>query len=79
MSELNKLAMVHLYCHGYEGEDLADFELRLSNPSSVAQQQKLELIRARFEIAGTAPEGSVDRAWVQKNVLGLTDDEINNI
>ena len=79
ISELNKLAMVHLYCHGYDAEDLADFELRLSNPSSVAQQQKLELIRARFEIAGTAPEGSVNRAWIQKNVLGLTDDEIQGV
>ena len=79
ISELNKMAMVHLYCHGYDGEDLADFELRLSNPSSVAQQQKLELIRARFEIAGTAPEGSVNRKWIQKNVLGLTDEEIKNV
>ena len=79
ISELNKLAMVHLYCHGYDAEDLSDFDLRLSNPSSVAQQQKLELIRARFEIAGAAPEGSVNRAWIQKNVLGLTDEEIENV
>ena len=79
ISELNKLAMIHLYCHGYEGEELADFELHLSNPSTIAQQQKLELIRARFEIAGAAPEGSVSRAWIQKNVLGLTDDEIQKI
>jgi hypothetical protein len=79
VSELNKLAMIHLYCHGYEGEELADFELHLSNPSTIAQQQKLELIRARFEIAGAAPEGSVSRVWIQKNVLGLTDDEIDKI
>ena len=79
VSELNKLAMIHLYCHGYEGEELADFELRLSNPSTIAQQQKLELIRTRFEIAGTAPEGAVNRAWIQKNVLGLTDEEIEEI
>ena len=79
ISELNKLAMVHLYCHGYDAEDLADFELRLSNPSSVAQQQKLELIRARFEIAGAAPEGSVNRSWIQKNVLGLTEEEIRSV
>ena len=79
ISELNKLAMVHLYCHGYDAEDLSDFDLRLSNPSSVAQQQKLELIRARFEIAGAAPEGSVNRSWIQKNVLGLTDEEIANV
>lgn len=79
VSELNKLAQIHLYCHGFEGEDLADFELHLSNPSTVAQMQKLELIRAKFEIAGQAPEGSVNRAWIQKNVLGLTDADIEEI
>ena len=79
MSELNKLAMIHLYAHGYESEDLVDFSLRLSNPSSVAQQQKLELIRAKFEIAGTAPEGLVDRDWIRRNVLELTDQEIESI
>ena len=79
LSELNKLAMIHLFCHGYEGEELADFELYLSNPSTIAQQQKLELVRTRFEIAGTAPEGSVNRAWIQKNVLGLTDEEIKDV
>ncbi len=79
LSELNKLAMIHLYCHGYEGEELADFELHLSNPSTIGQQQKLELVRSRFEIAGTAPEGSVNRAWIQKNVLGLTDEEIKDV
>jgi hypothetical protein len=79
ISELNKIAQIHLYCHGYDGEDLADFELHLSNPSTVAQMQKLELIRTRFEIAGAAPEGSVNRAWIQKNVLGLTDAEIEEV
>jgi hypothetical protein len=80
IAELNKVAMIHLFCHGYDGEDLIDFELKLSNPSSVAQLQKLELISTRFDIAGKVPEGMLDRRWVQKNVLGLTDkmiDEIN--
>ena len=80
IAELNKVAMIHLFVHGYEGEDLIDFELKLSNPSSVAQLQKLELISTRFDIAGKVPEGMLDRRWVQKNVLGLTDkviDEIN--
>lgn len=79
LSELNKLAIIHLFCHGYEGEDLLDFELRLNNPSTIAQQQKMELYRARFEIAGTVPEGIVDRYWIRKNILGLTDDEIDRI
>jgi hypothetical protein len=79
VAELNKLAMVHLYCHGFEGEELADFSLRLTNPSSIAQQQKLELIRSQFEIAGTAPEGVVDRSWIRRNIIGLTSDEIEGI
>jgi len=79
IAELNKIAMIHLFVHGYEGEDLIDFELKLSNPSSVAQLQKLELISTRFDIAGKVPEGMLDRRWVQKNVLGLTDKVIEEI
>ena len=79
ISELNKIAMIHLYCHGYTGEDLLDFELRLSNPSSIAQQQKLELIRTKFEIAAQAPEGVVNRDWIRTNILDLDKDEIEYI
>ncbi len=79
IAELNKLAMIHLYVHGFDGEDLLDFDLKLSNPSSVAQLQKLELISSRFDIAGKVPEGMLDRRWVQKNVLGLTDKQIEEI
>jgi len=79
ISELNKIAMIHLYCHGFEGEDITDFTLQLTNPSSVAQQQKLELIKTKFEIAGTAPEGVVDRRWIRKNIIGLTNEEIETI
>lgn len=79
LAELNKLAMIHLYSHGYEGEDLLDFTLKLSNPSSIAQQQKLELIKTKFEIAGNAPEGLVSRRWIRKNILDLTDQDIENI
>ena len=71
--------MIHLYSHGFTNEDLVDFDLKLSNPSSIAQQQKLELISTRFDIAGKAPEGLVDRRWLRKNVMGLTDEEIKFI
>jgi len=79
IAELNKLAMIHLYCHGFEGEDLIDFTLNLTNPSSTAQQQKLQLIATKFDIAGKAPEGVVDRTWIRKNIIGLTNEEIEQI
>ena len=79
IAELNKIAMIHLYSHGFEGEDLLDFSLQLSNPSSLAQQQKLTLIEQRFSIAGSAPEGMVSRGWIRRNVFGFTRDEIERI
>jgi hypothetical protein len=79
IAELNKLAMIHLYAHGYEGDNIVDFDLRLSNPSSIAQQQKLELIRTKFEIAGSAPEGLVSRSYIRKSILELSDSQIGGM
>jgi hypothetical protein len=79
ISELNKLAIIHLFAHGYSGEDLLNFDIQLSNPSTIAQQQKLELYRTKFEIAGQAPDGMLSRDYIRRNILGLTKKEIDNI
>jgi len=75
MAELNKLSIIHLYAHGFDDEDLQNFTLRLSNPSTVAQQQKLELWRAKFEIGGSAPEGVVSKNFIRKEIMGLNDEQ----
>lgn len=79
ISELNKLAIIHLFAHGYSGEDLLNFDIQLSNPSTIAQQQKLELYRTKFEISSQAPEGMLSRDYIRRNILGLTKKEIYNI
>lgn len=79
IAELNKLAMIHLFAHGYEGEELLRFTLRLSNPSTIAQQQKLELYKSRFDIATAAPEGMLSKSYIRREILGLTDEQIKEI
>jgi len=79
IAELNKLAIIHLYSNGFSEQDLQNFTLHLSNPSTVAQQQKLELWRAKFEIAGSVPEGMGSKEFVRKKIWGLTDEEISDI
>lgn len=79
ISELNKLAIIHLYAHGFDNEDLQNFTLRLSNPSTVAQQQKLELWRSKFEIGGALPEGMGSKQFIQKEIWGLNDEQISLI
>ena len=79
ISELNKLAIIHLYANGFDEDDLQNFTLRLSNPSTVAQQQKLELWRAKFEIAGSAPEGQMSKEFIRKEIWGLNDEQCKQI
>lgn len=80
IAEMTKLAMIHLYAKGFDGEDLINFELKLSNPSTVALQQKLELWATKMDVAGTAKETKlVDERWIQKVLLELTDDDIEKI
>jgi hypothetical protein len=81
LSELNKIAIIHLHAHGFDGSDLLDFELKLTNPSTIAQQQKLELYTTKFTIAQSAAgvEGLVDKRWIRKNVFMMSDEEIRAI
>jgi hypothetical protein len=79
LAELNKLAIIHLYAAGFSDDDLVDFTLRLSNPSTVAQQQKLEIWRAKFEIAGSMPEGMGSKRFIYKNIWDINDDDIDEL
>lgn len=81
LSELNKIAIIHLHAHGFDGPDLLDFELKLTNPSTIAQQQKLELYNTKFTIAQAASgvENLVDKKWIRKNIFMMSNEEIRTI
>jgi hypothetical protein len=79
ISELNKLAIIHLYAKGFDGEDLIDFELRLSNPSTVALQQKLDLWMTKINIIAAVDQIEtkfLPMSWLYKEILGFTEDEV---
>jgi hypothetical protein len=76
VSELEKIAVVHLYTLGFKGKDLLSFKLHLNSPSKIAELQELEHWRTKFEIAGAATEGYFSKQWVAKNLLNLSDEEI---
>ena len=75
VTEMEKIAVVHLYTLGFRGEDLLSFNLTLNNPSRLAELQQLEYMRTKFETATSVPEGTYSKRWVAQNILGLSDDE----
>ena len=49
VQELNKMAMIHLYLLGYTGDDLKDFTITLTNPSTQQELLKSELMRDKAQ------------------------------
>jgi len=75
VSELQKIAIVHLFTLGYRGNDLLSFNVTLNNPSKLAELQELEHWKARFEAADGASQGYFSRRWVAKNILNLSEQD----
>jgi hypothetical protein len=51
LSELYKVALVHLYTQGYDGAELTNFELSLTTPSIVYEQEKIALWKEKVDLA----------------------------
>jgi hypothetical protein len=75
ISELEKIGIVHLYCLGFRGEDLLSFDLRLNNPSKLAELQELEHWSTKFDVAAKATEGYFSRRWVADHLFSLSEEE----
>jgi hypothetical protein len=77
LSELTKIAMVHLYSQGFSNEEMVEFELKLTNPSSIAEQEKLELWSSKLDLASTIKDGQmVSEDWIYKNVFNMNEEEV---
>jgi len=75
ISELEKIAIVHLYTLGFRDEDLVGFTLSLNNPSKLAELQDLEHWRVKFEVASGATEGFFSKRWIAKHMFNLSEEE----
>ena len=79
-AELEKIAIVHLYTQGFEDAELINFNLQLTNPSMIHEQEKLELLSQQIEIANNIMEQKIlSREWVWNNVFDLNDGQKEKI
>ena len=77
LSELTKIAIVHLYAQGYQDADLVNFELDLTNPSTIYEQEKVELWNNKTSLASSMlQDGLVSSQWIYKNIFNFTEEEI---
>ena len=76
LSELYKIALVHLYSQGYTGEELTNFELDLTGPSIIYDQEKIALLTQKVELAKSIMETKLlPTDWIYDNIFNFSQDE----
>jgi hypothetical protein len=76
LSELYKIALVHLYTQGYDGESLTNFELKLTSPSIIADQEKIALLKEKVDLAAQMIETKlVPTDWIYDNIFQFSQDQ----
>ena len=76
VSELTKIAIVHLFSQGFKDEDLVDFTISLTNPSLIYEKQKIETLNEKITLATSLKESTLfSERWIYENIFGLSQDE----
>ena len=78
LSELNKIALVHLYTQGYRNEGLTNFELDLTTPSIIYDQERIALMKEKVDLARNIIETKIlPTDWIYDNVFHLSQDQFD--
>jgi len=76
LSELYKIALVHLYAQGYSGDELTNFELDLTTPSIIYDQEKIALLTQKVDLAQKIMETKLlPTDWIYDNIFHLSEDQ----
>lgn len=76
ISELYKIAIIHLKSQGFKSEELLNFELALTSPSIIYERQKIDLLNEKFNLISNILESQLlSDIYIYENVLGLSEAE----
>ena len=78
VSELYKIALVHLYTQGYRDEQLGNFELSLTNPSIIYDQERIALMKEKVDLAAQMTETKLlPTDWIYEHIFHLSEDQFD--
>ena len=75
-SELYKIALVHLYTQGYRDEQLANFEISLTTPSIIYDQERVALMKEKMDLAEQMVNSNLFPSdYIYDNIFHLSEDQ----
>jgi hypothetical protein len=78
VSELYKIAIVHLAGQGIDDAEMTNFQLTLTNSSTIYEQEKVNLWSEKVRLATDIKAmNMLSTDWVYHNVFGISEDEMD--
>jgi hypothetical protein len=75
VSELYKIALIHLYVQGFRDENLTNFELSLTNPSIIYDQERIALLKEKVDLATQIMTSQLlPSDWIYENIFHISED-----
>jgi hypothetical protein len=75
-SELYKIALIHLYTQGYRDADLTNFEISLTTPSIIYDQEKIALMTEKMALAQSMVDSKlIPSDWIYENIFHFSQDQ----
>ena len=76
ISELTKIAVVHLYSQGYKDSKLVDFSLDLTNPSTIFEEERIRILGEKLNTARDMMDAKMfSKDWIYDSIFGLSREE----
>ena len=76
ISELTKIAIIHLYAQGITDDKLTDFSLELTIPSKIYEQEQVELYTSKVALITQMQQTKMfSKEWMYEAVMKLAKDE----
>ena len=76
ISELTKIAIVHLYAQGMDSADDLDFSLELTLPSKIYEQEQVELYTAKVQLLQQMQQTKMfSKEWMYEAIMKMAKDE----
>ena len=76
VSELTKIAIVHLYAQGITDGRLTGFQLELTTPSKIYEQEKIELYTSKVQLIQSMQQTKMfSKEWMYDAIMGMAKDE----
>ena len=78
VSELYKIAIVHLAGQGIDDSEMTNFQLTLTNASTIYEQEKVNLWSEKVRLASDMKAlNMLSTDWVYHNIFGISEDEMD--